>query len=262
LAVANVGSATVSILLGRGDGTFQQHVDYPAGIGPDSVAVGDFNRDGKSDLVTANQFNFVSVLLGNGDGTFQAHVEYGTGTFAVSAAVGDFNGDGKPDVVVADAQSRTVSVLLGNGDGTFQAHADYGTGSMPESVAVGGFNRDRAPDLAVANLSSDTVSVLLNTGGTFVRLTSSPNPSTLGEPVTFTVLVTPSLSVFNQPTPSGTITFWDGRSVLGTAPLVNGQAGLTTTDLGAGEHPIRAYYSGNSTFNPNNPRAIIQKVGP
>ena len=67
------GSNTVSILLGNGDGTFQTHVDYPTGQAPTSVAIGDFNGDGKLDLAVANQDdNTVSILLGNGDGTFQS----------------------------------------------------------------------------------------------------------------------------------------------------------------------------------------------
>ena len=73
--------------------------DYATGSGPDSVAVGDFNLDGKPDLAVANQgSNTVSVLLGNGDGTFAAKVDYATGSIAASVAVGDFNLDGKPDL--------------------------------------------------------------------------------------------------------------------------------------------------------------------
>jgi 6-phosphogluconolactonase (cycloisomerase 2 family) len=110
------------------------------------VAVGDFNGDGKPDLVTANYWSGnVSVLLGNGDGSFQAHVDYGAGSGPSSVAVRDFNGDAKPDLAVANYGSNNVSVLLGNGDGTFQAHVDYDAGSSPESVAVGDFNGTAGP---------------------------------------------------------------------------------------------------------------------
>src|SRR5260370_20006342 len=113
---------TVSILLGNGDGTFQPHVDYPVGIGPYSVAVGDLNGDGKLDLVVANYPSVftVSVLLGNGDGTFKPQVTYPVGRQPISVAVADLNGDGKLDLAVADFTDGFVSVLLGNGDGTFQ----------------------------------------------------------------------------------------------------------------------------------------------
>jgi hypothetical protein len=169
LAVANVGSNNVSILLGNGDGTFQAAVDYGAGSNPDSVAVGDFRGDGKLDLVVANDLgNNVSILLGNGDGTFQAAVSYGAGMTLFSVAVGDFNGDGKLDLVVADAVSDYISVLLGNGDGTFKTAVQYVAGLEPFSVAVADFNGDGKLDLAVANNEGASVSILLGNGnGTF-----------------------------------------------------------------------------------------------
>ena len=156
----------------NGDGTFKPRVDFATGLFPNSVAVGDFNGDGKPDLALANGSGTVSVLLGNGDGTFQPHVEYPAGPGAFSVAVGDFSGDGKLDLAVANNngnQSGTVSVLLGNGDGTFQPHVDYPVGVGPYSVAVGDFNRDGKLDLVVANYPSIfTVSVLLGNGdGTF-----------------------------------------------------------------------------------------------
>ena len=65
--------------------------------------MGDFNSDGKSDLVTADfNGNTASVLLGNGNGTFQAKQSFGTGIAPESVAVADFNGDGKSDLVTAD----------------------------------------------------------------------------------------------------------------------------------------------------------------
>src|SRR5262249_17758150 len=72
LGVANSGSGTVSVLLGHGDGSFQDASDFVAGPFPRSVAVGDFNGDGAPDLAVANFPFTVSVLLGNGDGSFQA----------------------------------------------------------------------------------------------------------------------------------------------------------------------------------------------
>ena len=93
---------------------FAKAVNYGAGSGPWSVAVGDFNGDGKPDLAVANEeSNNLSVLLGNGDGTFQAGVNYVAGMGPNSVAVGDFNGDGKLDLAVANAYGGGVSVLLG-----------------------------------------------------------------------------------------------------------------------------------------------------
>ena len=169
VAVANFNDNTVSVLLGRGDGTFQPQMAYGTGAGPTSVATGDFNGDGMPDLAVANWYdNTVSVLLGKGDGTFQSQTTYGTGLYPSSVAVGDFNGDGIPDLAVNNRYDNTVSVLLGNGDGTFGAQTTYATGFSPSSMAVGDFNGDGMPDLAVSNLYGNTVSVLLGNGdGTF-----------------------------------------------------------------------------------------------
>src|SRR5207247_1628837 len=83
------------------------------GTNPQSVAVGDFNGDGKQDLATANYgSNDVSIRLGNGDGTFGAASSLAVGTGSYSVAVGDLSGDGKPDIVAANSASNDVSVLL------------------------------------------------------------------------------------------------------------------------------------------------------
>jgi hypothetical protein len=175
----------VRVLLGNGDGTFQASHMYAAGAGSNySLATGDFDGDGKLDLVVAYQTSensAVAVLLGNGDGTFQAPVSYSTGAAcAVFVAVGDFNNDGAPDLAVVNGcVSDTVSVLLGNGDGTLQPAVIYPSGgAFAASLAVGDFNGDGAADLAVVNncanydnlvcASSGSVGVLLGNGdGTF-----------------------------------------------------------------------------------------------
>lgn len=170
LAVANSAGSTVSVLLGKGDGTFKPKVDYPTGVAPQGVIVGDFNGDGHLDIaVTNSASNTVSILLGNGDGTFQAKVDYATGRGPHGAAVGDFNGDGHLDIAVTNATDGTVGVLLGKGDGTFNPQVAYNTGFNPYSVAVGDFNNDGMLDLAVANNNTfNVVSVLLGKGdGTF-----------------------------------------------------------------------------------------------
>ncbi|HEV3257551.1 MAG TPA: VCBS repeat-containing protein, partial [Gemmataceae bacterium] len=102
--VNNNGSAnngTVSVLLGNADGTFQPARISPTGRDPVSLAVGDFNGDGKLDLVVGIFRSRVDVLLGNGDGTFQpARTAYFlNGADSSHLAVGDFNADGKLELV-------------------------------------------------------------------------------------------------------------------------------------------------------------------
>ena len=195
LGCNSCSSGVVSVLLGKGDGTFQAAVSYGSGgSDADSVVVADTNGDGKPDLVVMNQAlcgnlcgnGQVGVLLGNGDGTFQAAVIYDAGAYlGYAVAVADLNGDGKPDLVVADGSTSrclscgvsVVGVLLGNGNGTFKpvvTYALFAAGGLPMSLAVADVNGDGKPDLVVTNdcypasCSSSPISVLLGRGdGTF-----------------------------------------------------------------------------------------------
>lgn len=141
--------------------------------GPLGLAMADLNRDGKLDLVVANNGGGnISVLLGNGDGTFKAPVNYTVGSNPYAVAVADLNGDGKLDLAVANNFSANVSILLGNGDGTFQPAVNYSTPCCPSSVAVGDFNEDGKPDLVLA---TNAASVLLGNGdGTFQPVLNYP----------------------------------------------------------------------------------------
>jgi len=159
-----LGPGTVSIFLGNGDGTFQAAMNYIAGSDPYAVAVGDFNGDGKLDLVVTDVFgNDVGVLLGNGDGTFQPALDFGVGGSPLSVVVGDFNGDGILDLAVASNDDRDVSVLLGNGNGA----VNYGTGLSPWGLVAGDFNGDGKLDLALPAFQQNVGILLGNGDGTF-----------------------------------------------------------------------------------------------
>jgi hypothetical protein len=142
LVVVNEGDQTLSVLLGNGDGTFQNVHTYATGSEPNAIAVGDFTNNGIPDVAVANSgSDTVSVYLGNGDGTFQDPISFATGAVPADLAVGDVNDDGNLDLVVATrggANSDGVRVFLGNGDGTFQASGTYDTGGARPSRGDGG----------------------------------------------------------------------------------------------------------------------------
>ena len=179
LAVANANASNVTILLGKGDGTFTPAASSPrTGCIPYAIAVGDFNGDGKLDLATANGgSDNVTILLGNGDGTLTPAAESpAAGSVPWALAVGDLNGDGKLDMAVANQFSNNVTILLGSGDGTFTpAAASPATGPQPTGIAVGDFNADGKLDLAVTNELGDNLTILLGNGdGTFTPAPASP----------------------------------------------------------------------------------------
>lgn len=271
----------VGVLFGNGDGTFQPVVTYKSGGGEVwSAALADLNSDGKPDLVVANGCEFcrntVGVLFGNGDGSFQNPVIYESGgDAAVSVAVADVNGDGQPDLLVLDQCSGShsecldpqglVGVLLNRGGGKFKRVVTYSSGGdFPSAMAVADVNGDGESDVVVGNYQAapDTgpsIAVLLNSGypGTVTTtgLISSPNPSNVGQSVTFIAVVGSTSG-----TPTGTLAFYDGSALIGSVKLAHRSATLTTAALSVGLHAIKAVYQGSSKFAPSTSPIVSQMV--
>src|SRR4051812_1076981 len=154
LAVTNGFSDDVSILLGRAQGRFRRAVNYSVGSGvaPYSVAVGDFNEDGRADLAVGEFFApRVAILFGRRNGTFgpAQNRAAGSGEGTASVVIRDFNRDGHRDFATTGADG--VAIRLGAGNGKFRAPRRYPTGQDPTSIAAGRFNKDKKLDLAVAN---------------------------------------------------------------------------------------------------------------
>ena len=161
----------VYILLGNGDGTFQAPRKLTVGDGPVSVAIADFDRDGRADIAVASVFSAtLTVLLGQGNGTFPASTQTQVDDGPNDLLVADFNADGRPDVAVTSVLSSSVSVLLGYGDGNFQAPVSSNTGFDPGFLASADFNGDGKLDLAILFESTNTLSVMIGRGDGFFGL--------------------------------------------------------------------------------------------
>jgi len=161
LLYAAAGSASVSL---------RAPVSYPVGTNPRTVAVGDFNGDGKPDLAvidvgdsTKNDPGGVSILLGNGDGTFKPAINFAVGNNPSLVAVGDFDNDGKDDLaimrpgVAGGSDKGDVTIFLSNGDGTFQKGQQISTFNNPAAVVTADFNSDGAIDFAVSDETTITI---------------------------------------------------------------------------------------------------------
>jgi hypothetical protein len=190
LAAGNIpfNTGSVGIWLGNGDGTFTDAGSMPTDAGPVGLAIGDFNGDGKQDLLVTVYFAGFSrpylpplsglrVWLGNGEGSFAQGFTSNSDAGTYPAAVGDFNGDGIPDVVVPNygfsEDGNTVTVLLGKGEGILGDKRSYPVLQMPRAVALADFNGDGHLDMAVA--ASGGLSILLGNGdGTFQAAQNYP----------------------------------------------------------------------------------------
>jgi hypothetical protein len=180
LVTANNGGSTVSILLGNGDGTFQNKHDFTTGPDPHTVIAYDLNGDEILDLITSNMgygssANTVSVLLGSidDDGNWttlsQDRTDYPAGYQPESVIAADLDGDGVLDLAVANdisaTTSDTITVLYGSennnwaGGTTMNAHS-FNVGSDPEDVISGYIDDDNILDLVTTNGGDNTVSVL------------------------------------------------------------------------------------------------------
>jgi hypothetical protein len=202
---------TVSVLLGRADGTFQSAADIALGFNyPSRIAVGDFNGDGKQDMaVTINDSAAmgVAIALGNGDGTFQTAVldnstSHNLGPLNQPSPTGvqavDVDNDGKLDLVVANSSIGTISTMFGKGDGTFYSPVEVPAGALTYDLSTADVNGDGTPDVVASGAAFSGVTVLLNAHGPTPTPTFSmavtPASATLsaGQSASFAVTITPA----------------------------------------------------------------------
>jgi hypothetical protein len=151
--------------------SFEPKVDSATGTRPQFISLGDFDGDGKPDMVIANSIsNTISIFKNTGSNgliSFLPKLNYATGSNPVSIAVGDLDRDGKLDIAVVNSNSNTISIFRNVstvGTIAFAAKIDYTTGNSPYGLAIGDLDGDGKPDIAIDNYGSNTVSTFKNVG--------------------------------------------------------------------------------------------------
>jgi len=169
----------ILIYIGNGDGTFTAGTSLSSIYDPNFIATGDFNNDGKTDLVVTNYYGgYGTMFLGRGDGTFLPPTSFDSGgTQPSQFTVVDLNGDGMLDLAVVNGDyplQGNIGLLYGNGDGTFQPSVNLAssTGYFYSSVLSGDFNGDGKVDLAVSRY--DGVLILAGTASAALRVSMVP----------------------------------------------------------------------------------------
>jgi hypothetical protein len=176
-ALPPVGAA--GILFGNGNGTFQAATPLSGfGSAPASLAVGDFNQDGKPDLAIADQgyrslTGGVNVYINQGNGTFQLPASYAVGQYPVFVAAANILSGGQAPALLVSTQNPNystnsqwdVAVLMANANGTFQTPSYLATQTNPNAIAVGDLNGDGKPDLAVGHCcAGSSITYMLGNG--------------------------------------------------------------------------------------------------
>lgn len=170
LITTNIASDTLSILLGNGDGTFNDQLQFHVCQEPRALAIGDFNEDDHADVALAcSGGDEIAFVLGLGNGKFEEGQHYPVHRTPVALATDDVNGDHHLDLVVA-LRNDKVKIFLGAGTGEFRHGPQYEYGDTPTSVAISDLDGDGRSDLVVTNGGpmSNAVSIWVGNGdGTF-----------------------------------------------------------------------------------------------
>jgi len=247
LLAANENPGTVAVLLGNGDGTFQTAVIQTVSD-PRSLAVADLNGDGRLDLIVGTTDGNLTPLVG----VMVNNTKSATSTSLASS----LNPSTYGQKVTWTATVTSSGSIMPTGKVRF-TWSGYTIGSATlnssgvATLTRSNLNANTYPLTAVyagdaANLGSTSTvvnQVVLQTTSS-AKLTSSPNPSTQGQAVTFTAKISSPTVV-----PTGPVTFTAGKTVLGTAQLSSGKAKFTISTLAVGSTKVTATYYGNSNIS-------------
>lgn len=251
----------VSLLPGNGDGTFGNAITIESSYIISDVAAADINNDGKMDLVLSAEevvgndttTGGILTILGNGDGTFNVPSMVTSNNFFLGLRTADMNNDGNQDIVATLYQHQGQPVeyygmvtLLGYGNGLFAAPVNQLESLGSETPQVGSFYADGAVD--VMTETGYGSALFMGQGGSTLALTPSATVINYGDSETLTATVTAALS--GRPAATGTVSFYDGTTLLGTGALSGGTVAYVPASLAVGTHTIKAVYSGDANFNP------------
>ncbi len=209
--------------------------------GPYYLTIGDFNRDGKLDIISANNGNnTVGVLLGTGTGTFGTPAYYQVGGAAIFANAGDINGDDQVDLTAVTGTG--LSVLLSGESETASISNIAINGCSTQSVTAT-YNGDGNYGLS----TSAPVSLAASKQTTALTLAANPAAINQGQQTTLTATLSP-YSYGSTTTNGEKVTFTNNGATIGTGTLSNGVAVLVWTPAATGAYSIQATYATDCAF--------------
>jgi hypothetical protein len=248
LASSSAPDDSIYILLNKATTatpTFQAPVPYllsdgtPA-PGPYYLTIGDFNRDGKLDIISANNGNAtVGIMLGTGTGTFGAMTYYPVGSGDIFANVGDINGDDRVDITAVTGTGLAVLLSGQTETASISNVAFYGCSTQSVTASYGG-------DGNYGSSISSALTFAANKETTALALSANPANGAVGQQVTLVATLAPY--IYGTTSTNGeAVTFTNNGVVIGTAPLASGVATLVYTPPG-GIDTYKASYAGDCTF--------------
>ena len=240
----------ISLNLKTASPTFAAPVKYPMNYGPYYLTINDFNRDGNPDIISANGGDSIGVLLGNANGTFQAATYYPVGTATLFATAGDINGDDRVDITAVTATGLDV-LLSGQSESAAISNINiYGCNAQSVVASYSGDGNYGSSTSAAQTFTPKTQSTTL-------ALTVSPANNFVGQQVMLQATLTPS-AYGSQTTTGEMITFKNGSTVLGTAPLVSGVAVLNLSTLPySTSESFTASYAGDCAFTASGSNTVL-----
>ena len=243
LATTSAPDNAVYILLNKGTAipSFGTAAKITMNSGPYYLTIGDFNRDGITDIISANNGNTtVGVLLGKGAGAFNAATYYTVGGGAIFATEGDINGDDQVDLTAVTDNGLSVLLSGQSEQASISNVAFFGCGSQSVTATYDG-------DGNYGLSTSSALTFTPATQNTTLTLAVMPANGVTGQQITLQATLSPY--AYGSTTTNGeTVTFTNNGITIGTAPLASGVAVLNIALPFNTNDRFRATYGGDCEF--------------